>query len=75
MNNEEQLKDDADRADSDSRHGKDLSNSANPASSPIKVSDDSNSNEILVFTSYHNVYKVQKKEISDKVPGIAENRI
>jgi DNA gyrase subunit A len=70
MNNEEQLKDDADRADSDSRHGKDLSNSANPASSRIKVSDDSNSNEILVFTSHHNVYKVQKKEIRDKFQAL-----
>jgi len=32
----------------------------------IKVSDDANSKEILVFTSHHNVYKVQKREISDK---------
>ena len=32
----------------------------------IKVSDDSNSNEILVFTSFCNVYKVQKKELIDK---------
>jgi DNA gyrase/topoisomerase IV subunit A len=39
-------------------------------STPIKVSDDSNSNEILVFTSYHNVYKVQKKEISDKFQAL-----
>jgi DNA gyrase/topoisomerase IV subunit A len=33
---------------------------------PIKVSDDSNSSEILVFTSLCNVYKVQKKEVIDK---------
>jgi DNA gyrase subunit A len=39
-------------------------------SSPIKVSDDSNSNEILVFTSLNNVYKVQKKEISDKFQAL-----
>jgi DNA gyrase subunit A len=32
----------------------------------IKVSDDSNSSEILVFTSICNVYKVQKKEVIDK---------
>ena len=35
-------------------------------STQIKVSDDSNSNEILVFTSFNNVYKVQKKEIIEK---------
>jgi DNA gyrase subunit A len=37
---------------------------------PIKVSDDSESNEILVFTSNHNVYKVQKKEIRDKFQAL-----
>jgi len=36
------------------------------ASTTIKVSDDSNSSEILVFTSLCNVYKVQKKEVIDK---------
>ena len=70
MNNEAQLKDNAEWADSDSSHGNDLSNSANSASSRIKVSDDSNSNEILVFTSHHNVYKVQKKEIRDKFQAL-----
>ena len=35
-------------------------------STSIKVSDDSNSSEILVFTSLCNVYKVQKKELIDK---------
>jgi DNA gyrase subunit A len=39
-------------------------------SKPIKVSDDSDSNEILVFTSYHNVYKVLKKEIIDKFQAL-----
>jgi DNA gyrase/topoisomerase IV subunit A len=39
-------------------------------SRPIKISDDSNSNEILVFTSLCNVYKVQRKEISDKYQAI-----
>jgi DNA gyrase subunit A len=37
-----------------------------PESTTIKVSDDSNSSEILVFTSLCNVYKVQKKELIDK---------
>jgi DNA gyrase/topoisomerase IV subunit A len=36
----------------------------------IKISDDSNSNEILVFTSLCNVYKVQKKEIIDKLQAL-----
>lgn len=44
--------------------------SSSSSSSPIKVSDDSNSNEILVFTSHHNVYKVQKKEIRDKFQAL-----
>jgi DNA gyrase subunit A len=39
-------------------------------SGTIKVSDDSNSNEILVFTSQCNVYKVQKKEIIDKFQAL-----
>lgn len=39
-------------------------------SSPIKVSDDSNSNEILVFTTNNNVYKVQKKEIGDRFQAL-----
>ena len=30
---------------------------------PIKIADDSNSNEVLVYTSFNNVYKVQKREI------------
>jgi|SRR5450759_2085731 DNA gyrase subunit A len=39
-------------------------------SKPIKISDDSNSNEILVFTSFCNVYKVQKKDVIDKLQAI-----
>ena len=39
-------------------------------SRPIKISDDSNSNEILIFTSLNNVYKVQKKEIIDKLQAL-----
>jgi DNA gyrase/topoisomerase IV subunit A len=41
-----------------------------PVSSPIKVSDDSDSKEILVFTSNHNVYKVQKSELRDKFQAL-----
>ena len=36
----------------------------------IKVGDDSNSSEILVFTSLCNVYKVQKKELMDKFQAL-----
>lgn len=32
-------------------------------SMPIKIADDLNSDEVLVFTSFHNVYKVPKREI------------
>ena len=39
-------------------------------STSIKVSDDSNSSEILVFTSLSNVYKVQKKELIDKLQAL-----
>ncbi len=36
----------------------------------IKIGDDSNSGEILVFTTLCNVYKVQKKELVDKVQAL-----
>ena len=36
----------------------------------IKLGDDSNSGEILVFTSLGNVYKVQKKEVLEKVQAL-----
>jgi len=39
-------------------------------STTIKVADDSNSSEILVFTSLCNVYKVQKKELMDKFQAL-----
>jgi DNA gyrase/topoisomerase IV subunit A len=48
----------------------DSHNSIHSPSTPIKISDDSNSNEILVFTSLNNVYKVQKKEIIDKLQAL-----
>ena len=36
----------------------------------IKIGDDSNPGEILVFTTLCNVYKVQKKELMDKVQAL-----
>lgn len=39
-------------------------------STPIKLSDDLNSNEILVFTTLSNVYKVQKKGLNDKIQAL-----
>jgi DNA gyrase subunit A len=40
------------------------------SATPLKVSDDLNSTEILVFTNYCNVYKVQKNEIRDKFQAL-----
>jgi very-short-patch-repair endonuclease len=37
---------------------------------PIKISDDSNSSEILVYTSFNNVYKVQKRDINDRLQAL-----
>lgn len=41
-----------------------------PGSALIKIGDDSNSSEILVFTSLCNVCKVQKKELMDKIQAL-----
>ena len=49
---------------------KDIRTEPPSGSATIKVSDDSNSNEILVFTSLCNVYKVQKKELADKFQAL-----
>ncbi|MCU0408211.1 MAG: hypothetical protein MUD02_04600 [Bacteroidales bacterium] len=40
------------------------------AAATIKIGDDSNSSEVLVFTSLCNVYKVQKKELIDKLQAL-----
>jgi DNA gyrase/topoisomerase IV subunit A len=48
----------------------DFRSESSSESRQIKVSDDSNSNEILVFTSFNNVYKVQKKEIIEKFQAL-----
>ena len=49
---------------------KDFRSETPSESTSIKVSDDSNSSEILVFTSLCNVYKVQKKELMDKFQAL-----
>ena len=48
----------------------DFRSESHSESTSIIVSDDSNSNEILVFTSFNNVYKVQKKEIIEKFQAL-----
>jgi DNA gyrase subunit A len=48
----------------------DLRRESPSGSATIKVADDSNSSEILVFTSLCNVYKVQKKELIDKLQAL-----
>ena len=68
MNNEEPTESRDELADREIH--RDVKNDIPSVSQPIKVSDDSNSNEILVFTSHHNVYKVQKREIIDKFQAL-----
>jgi DNA gyrase/topoisomerase IV subunit A len=70
MNNDNNFRNRHASGDVNTHHEKDSSISAHADSRPVKVSDDSNSNEILVFTSCNNVYKVQKKEISDKFQAL-----
>ncbi|NLE33762.1 MAG: hypothetical protein GX622_01515 [Bacteroidales bacterium] len=48
----------------------DLIRESSSGTATIKLGDDSGSGEILVFTSLCNVYKVQKKEIMDKVQAL-----
>jgi DNA gyrase/topoisomerase IV subunit A len=48
----------------------DFRSESHSESTTIKVSDDSNSSEILVFTSLCNVYKVQKKELLEKLQAL-----
>jgi DNA gyrase/topoisomerase IV subunit A len=70
MITEELLNNDTESDDEEIQPQRFSPNAVHSSSAPIKVSDDSNSNEILVFTSYHNVYKVQKKEIIDKFQAL-----
>ncbi|HBC78048.1 MAG TPA: hypothetical protein DEO60_11065 [Bacteroidales bacterium] len=48
----------------------DLKRESPSGSATIKIADDSNSSEILVFTSLCNVYKVQKRELLDKFQAL-----
>jgi DNA gyrase/topoisomerase IV subunit A len=70
MDNEEQFKSNNDMEDNEFQNTDNFRSDSHSDSSPIKISDDSNSNEILVFTSFGNVYKVQKKEIIDKFQAL-----
>jgi DNA gyrase subunit A len=70
MNNEEKIKTNTDMEENEIQNTDNFRNELHSDSKPIKVSDDSNSNEILVFTSFCNVYKVQKKEIIDKFQAL-----
>jgi DNA gyrase/topoisomerase IV subunit A len=70
MNNDQQTNSIPELNDQELNDANDLNNITSPVSKPIKVSDDSDSNEILVFTSFCNVYKVQKREIRDKFQAL-----
>jgi DNA gyrase subunit A len=70
MDNEEQFKSNNDMEDNEFQNTDNFRSDSHSDSRPIKISDDSNSNEILVFTSFGNVYKVQKKEIIDKFQAL-----
>jgi DNA gyrase/topoisomerase IV subunit A len=70
MNNGEKIKSNTDMEDNEIPNTDNFRSESHSDSKPIKVSDDSNSNEILVFTSFCNVYKVQKKEIIDKFQAL-----
>jgi DNA gyrase subunit A len=70
MNNEELIEGLGERDDTEFQNNDDFRRDSHSDSKPIKVSDDSNSNEILVFTSFCNVYKVQRKEITDKFQAL-----
>jgi len=70
MNNEEKVNDGQEINSNEIRENYKSQNIPHSESKPIKISDDSNSNDILVFTSSNNVYKVQKKEIIDKFQAL-----
>jgi DNA gyrase/topoisomerase IV subunit A len=70
MNNEDQIKSNPEKDDKGNQDTNELKNGSHSDSKPIKVSDDSNSNEILIFTSFNNVYKVQKRELIDKFQAL-----
>ena len=53
----------SDLPDEEILHDNDVPMEAPGKSMPIKIADDLNSDEVLVYTSFHNVYKVPKREI------------
>ena len=56
-------KNESDLPDEEILHNNDARMEVPGKSMPIKIADDLNSDEVLVFTSFHNVYKVPKREI------------
>jgi len=62
------LTDDQNEGDLNDVHG--VKNIISAPATLLKVSDDTNSEEILVFTNHCNVHKVQKKEIRDKFQAL-----
>jgi DNA gyrase subunit A len=70
MNNENNLNSEHQMDENSIRISEGHKNDPHPDSRPIKVSDDLNSKEILVFTTLNNVYKVQKKEIMEKFQAL-----
>jgi DNA gyrase/topoisomerase IV subunit A len=70
MNTEDFIKDETEMDGEKIHETSYLRNDTYSDTKPIKVSDDSNSKEILVFTSFNNVYKVQRKEIIDKFQAL-----
>jgi DNA gyrase/topoisomerase IV subunit A len=70
MNNEEKIKSKTDMEENEIQNTDNFRSESHSDSKLIKVSDDSNSNEILIFTSFCNVYKVQKKEIIEKFQAL-----
>jgi DNA gyrase/topoisomerase IV subunit A len=57
-------------SENDISAGNDLPSASPSFAIPLKVSDDSNSDEILIFTDHCNVYKVPKKDIKDKFQAL-----
>jgi DNA gyrase/topoisomerase IV subunit A len=70
MKEEDQLENESESFDKEIKHEKDSKKGLSESAMPLKVSDDSNSTEILVFTTHHNVYKVQKAGLFDKFQAL-----
>jgi DNA gyrase subunit A len=72
MNEMDRPTDQADNDNIENSQSSGMQNSGNGSAIPLKVSDDSNSEEILIFTNYCNVCKVPKKGISDKFQALRQ---